>query len=179
MLWASFSKSPRNTREASELTSGSGRAHSGCGDLPSAQSCSPGPPVGWPRMEDGLQDPRESGLPEAGPWWDWVGGQEPAAGTKDTREVVGHTPLPPPSSALPSSAHNARTQAVSRKTATEEDWPRPGAHLCSSQGPSSPTHPERRGGAFDCSPFYRSGLERTSWHHTARKCQSWDLNPLS
>ena len=150
MSRASLSRSQRSTGEASELTSGSGGMHPGRGD----QSCSLGLGFGWPSTGIGLPNPGESALLEAGPRWDWVGGQEAAGGTKDPGKVVSqHTPPPTTSSALhtrhPHPLH-AAARAL-RPSATNQQQkkslPQPTAYLCSAQGfpPHPPTLGEERG----------------------------------
>lgn len=71
-----ISRSQRNTREASGLTSISGRTNCGQGGLSDAPVYSLGPRFRQPLTGAGFQKPAESGPHEAGPQWDWVGGMQ-------------------------------------------------------------------------------------------------------
>lgn len=149
MSGTSLSRSQRSTGEASEPTGGSGGMHSGRGD----QSCSLGLGFRWPSTGIGLPNPGESAFLEAGPRWDWMGGQAAAGGTKDPGRVVSqpHAPsyhqlCPPYRTPSPLTRCRPGSQAVSHKTATEELTPAGCLTVSFPGAPSSPACPGRRQG---------------------------------
>lgn len=124
--------------------------HSGRGD----QSCSLGLGFGWPSTGIGLPNPGESALLEAGPRWDWMGGQEAAGSTKEPGRVVSqphapsyHQPCPPYRTPSPLTCCRPGSQTIRHKTATEEELTPASCLPVFFPGvPSSPAHPGRRQG---------------------------------
>lgn len=145
--------------------------HSGRGD----QSCSLGLGFGWPSTGIGLPNPGESALLEAGPRWDWMGGQEAAGSTKEPGRVVSqphapsyHQPCPPYRTPSPLTCCRPGSQTIRHKTATEEELTPASCLPVFFPGvPSSPAHPGRRQGLLiDQMPLH--ALRRPLFHREPR-----------